>query len=111
MVVTTIRFSVLARQEEIGIMKYLGASNWFIRLPFILEGMVIGWTGTLVATAVLGSAYYRFATSLQQMAMVFFLQPVTDMSKLLPLFAGLLVMGTLLGGFGSIVSVHKFLRV
>ena len=42
LIITTIRLSVLARQEEIGIMKYLGASDWYIRFPFLLEGMARG---------------------------------------------------------------------
>ena len=61
LIVTIIRLSVMARQEEIGIMKYLGASNWFIRLPFLLEGTLMGWFGTIIATASLGLIYYRIA--------------------------------------------------
>ncbi|OEF97052.1 permease-like cell division protein FtsX [Desulfuribacillus alkaliarsenatis] len=111
LIVTTIRLSVMARQDEVGIMKYLGASNGFIRFPFLLEGMVMGWTGTLVAIAVLGAAYSRFTASLQQDAMIVFIQPVTDIERLLPIFVGLLLLGTLMGGLGSLISVRKFLRV
>lgn len=111
LIVTTIRLSVLARQDEVGIMKYLGASNWFIRFPFLLEGMVMGWTGTVVATAALGAVYFRVASSLQRESLAFFLQPVTDMARILPIFLGLLILGTLMGGVGSYVSVRKFLRV
>ncbi|MCL5981632.1 MAG: permease-like cell division protein FtsX [Firmicutes bacterium] len=111
LIVTIIRLSVLARQDEIGVMKYLGASNWFIRFPFFLEGMTMGWMGTLAATISLGFAYQRLVSSLQRDALIFFLQPVTDPEKLWPVFAGLLVLGTLMGGLGSLVSVRKFLRV
>lgn len=111
LIVTIVRLSVLARQEEVGVMKYLGASNWFIRFPFLLEGMVMGWTGTLVAVLAMGLAYYRLASSLQQEALTFFLQPVTDIARIFPIFAGLLVLGTLMGGFGSFISVRKYLRV
>lgn len=110
LIVTIIRLSVLARQEEIGVMKYLGASNLFIRAPFFLEGMVMGWAGALAAAAVLAAAYHRLAFSLQREALIFFLQPVTDVEKLWPVFAGLLVLGTVMGGFGSLVSVRRFLR-
>ena len=51
LIVTTIRLSVMARREEIGIMKYLGASDWFVRFPFLVEGIAMGWLGTIVATA------------------------------------------------------------
>lgn len=111
LIVTIVRLSVLSRQEEVGVMKYLGASNWFIRFPFLLEGMVMGWLGTLFAVLALGLAYYRLASSLQQEALTFFLQPVTDVARIFPIFAGLLVLGTLMGGFGSFVSVRKYLRV
>lgn len=111
LIVTTIRLSVMARQDEVGIMKYLGASNGFIRFPFLLEGMVMGWTGTLVAITVLGAAYSRFTASLQQETLILFMQPVTDMERLLPIFGGLLLLGTLMGGIGSLISVRKFLRV
>lgn len=111
LIITTIRISVMSRQEEIGIMKYLGASNSFIRFPFILEGIVIGWIGTLLAVSVLSAVYYRLVVSLNQEALAFFIQPVTDLEILIPLIIGLLVMGTLLGGLGSMVSIHKHLQV
>jgi len=111
LIVTTIRLSVVARQDEVGIMKYLGASNSFIRFPFLLEGVVIGWTGTLFAIVALGLGYEQLATSLQQEALTFFIRPVTDPALILPIFGGLLLLGTLMGGIGSIVSVRKFLRV
>ncbi len=111
LIITTIRLSVLARQEEVGIMKYLGASDSFIRFPFFLEGMLMGWMGTLAAMVSLGAVYYRLATVLQREALVFFLQPVTSADKLIPIFGGLLLLGTLIGGLGSLVSIRRFLRV
>lgn len=111
LIVTTVRLSVMARLDEVSIMKYLGASNWFIRFPFLLEGMVIGWLGTVFAVSALGFSYYRLAGAVQREALAFFLQPVTDTAQLLPIFAGMAVLGTVMGGFGSFVSVRKFLRV
>lgn len=110
LIVTIIRLSVMARQEEIGVMKYLGAGNLFIRAPFFLEGMAMGWAGALAAAVALGAAYHRLAFSLQREALLFFLQPVTDPEKLWPVFAGLLALGTVMGGLGSLVSVRRFLR-
>ncbi len=108
---TTIRLSVVIRHEEIGIMKHLGASDWFIRLPFLLEGLAIGWTGTLATVVVLGLAYYRLAELLLRNSPLFFLQPVTAPGVLAFIFAGLLVLGTAMGGLGSIFSIRRFLRV
>lgn len=111
LIITTIRLSVLARQDEVSIMKYLGASDSFIRFPFLLEGMLMGWIGTLAAIISLGVVYYRLATVLQREALVFFLQPVTSFNQMAPIFGGLLVLGTFIGGLGSLVSIRRFMRV
>lgn len=108
---TTIRLSVVIRQEEIGIMKHLGASNWFIRLPFLLEGLAIGFAGTLVSLTVMGLVYYRFAALLIRKSPVFFLHPVTDPGTLFLVFGGLLLLGVVMGGLGSIFSIRRFLKV
>lgn len=111
LIVTTIRLSVVAREEEVGIMKYLGASNWFVRCPFILEGMLVGFTGALVALVGLGLAYYYLVDWLQRETLIYFWYPVTDTQVLMPLLGGLLVLGLLMGGIGSVISLRKFLRV
>lgn len=108
---TTIRLSVVIRQEEIGIMKHLGASNWFIRLPFLLEGLAIGFAGTLVSLTVMGLVYYRLAAFLSQKSPLFFLQPVMDGGLLFLVFGGLLLLGVAMGGLGSIFSIRRFLKV
>ena len=111
LIVTIIRMSVMARHEEISIMKYLGASNWFVRFPFVLGGMIIGWIGTIVAVSLIGVGYFRIAESLQTEALAFFLQPVLEPSKIIPIFVNMMLLGTLVGGLGSFISVRKFLKV
>jgi cell division transport system permease protein len=111
LIVTIIRMSVMARQEEIGIMKYLGAANWFVRFPFVVGGMIIGWFGTIVAIATIGIGYFHIAEGLQREALAFFLQPVLDLSKIIPIFVNLMLIGTLVGGLGSFISVRKYLKV
>ncbi len=111
LIVTIIRMSVMARQEEISIMKYLGASNWFVRFPFVFGGMIIGWFGTVVAIGSIGIGYYRIAEALQREALAFFLQPVLDPSRIIPIFVSMMLLGTLVGGLGSFISVRKFLKV
>lgn len=111
LIVTIIRMSVMARQEEIGIMKYLGAANWFVRFPFVVGGMIIGWLGTIVAIATIGIGYFHIAEALQREALAFFLQPVLDLSRIIPIFVNLMLIGTLVGGLGSFISVRKYLKV
>lgn len=111
LIVNIIRLSVLARQEEVTVMKYMGASNGYIRFPFLMEGMVMGWLGTLVAIMTLGFIYTQFASSLSQDTLIFLFQPVTDLARLVPIFVGLMVVGTLMSGFGSFISIRKYLRV
>jgi len=57
LIATTIRLSVYARRQEIGIMRILGATNWFIRMPFMLEGMLLGLLGGLVTSGVIYLGY------------------------------------------------------
>jgi len=111
LIVTIIRMSVMARHEEISIMKYLGASNWFVRFPFVVGGMIIGWIGTIVAVGLIGVGYFRIAESLQTEALAFFLQPVLEPSSIIPIFVNMMLLGTLVGGLGSFISVRKFLKV
>ncbi len=110
LIVTVIRLSVLTRQEEISVMKYLGASNWFIRFPFLMEGIVMGWTGTVAAALAVGLAYFRLAAFMQRETLAFFLQPVTHMPTLFSILATLLATGTAMGGLGSLISVRKYLK-
>ncbi|MCD8511906.1 MAG: permease-like cell division protein FtsX, partial [Bacillus sp. (in: Bacteria)] len=95
LIINIIRLSVLARQDEVSIMKYLGASNGYIRFPFLMEGMVIGWMGTLVAIGILALIYTQFITYMTQDTLILLFQPVTDMAELLPIFIGLMIVGTL----------------
>lgn len=110
LIVTTVRLSVVARQQEISIMKFLGAGNWFVRAPFLMEGTAVGFAGGLAAVAILGLGYYFLSLQLDR-ASLLFLDLVTDPSMLLPIFGGLLLLGLAMGGLGSVVSMRKFLNV
>ena len=111
LIVNIIRLSAVARQDEVVVMKYMGASNGYIRFLFLMEGMVMGWTGTVVAIIALGAIYTQLASAFGQDSLILLFQPVTDMERLLPIFLGLMIMGTLMAGFGSFVSIRKYLRV
>ncbi len=106
----TIRVTILARRKEIGIMKLVGATNYFIRWPFFIEGALIGLVGSLVTSGVLYIGYSSLTNSVQGDPMLGLqLIPFEDIWVLL---CGLLVgLGVLIGVWGSTVSIRKFLRV
>ncbi|WP_418790987.1 permease-like cell division protein FtsX [Phosphitispora sp. TUW77] len=111
LIATTIRLTVFNRRKEIEIMKILGATNWFIRWPFLLEGMVLGFTGALLAVLVVSVSYVSFTDYIQNNFnyAVFGLQ--TDPQFLLMLGTSMLGAGMFIGAVGSSISMRKFLRI
>jgi cell division transport system permease protein len=108
LIATTIRLSVFARRKEIGIMKFLGATNWFVRFPFLLEGMFLGLAGALLAV---GAVYYGYQSLVRNIQISLpFMQLVTDHSLLVPMLEGLLGLGLAFGAMGSLISLRKFLN-
>lgn len=105
----TIRLSVYARRREISIMKLVGATDWYIRRPFMLEGVFLGVIGSLIASGVTAYGYTRLAPRLQQS--VPFLPVVQPTDVLLNLALALLLLGVVLGAVGSVVSLRRFLKV
>ena len=108
LIATTIRLSVFARRKEIGIMKFLGATNWFVRFPFLLEGMFLGLAGALLAVVAVYYGYQSLVKNIQ--VSLPFMKLVTDHSLLVPMLEGLLVLGLALGALGSLISLRKFLN-
>ncbi|MDD2443282.1 MAG: permease-like cell division protein FtsX [Desulfotomaculaceae bacterium] len=109
LIATTIRLSVFARRKEIGIMKFLGATNWFVRFPFLLEGMFLGLAGSLLAATAVYFGYYSLVGNFQ--LSLPFMQLITDRNVIIPMLEGLLVLGLAIGAVGSLISVRKFLKV
>lgn len=104
-----IRLSVFARRQEISIMKVLGATNWFIRTPFLFEGVTLGFLGSFVAVALL---YFSYCSFVQQVSIfVPFIPLVADQRLLINLFGGLVGLGLVIGMAGSFFSVRKYLKV
>ncbi len=108
LIATTIRLSVFARRKEIGIMKFLGATDWFVRFPFILEGMVLGLAGSLIAVLVVYFGYLSLIGNIQ--FSLPFMQLVTDLDLIRPMMGGLLVLGLVIGAAGSVISMRRFLK-
>ncbi|ACV64658.1 protein of unknown function DUF214 [Desulfofarcimen acetoxidans DSM 771] len=109
LIATTIRLSVFARRKEIGIMKVIGATNWFVRFPFIMEGIILGLLGAGLALTVLHFVYYELVKQMQ--LTLPFVNLVTDKQQLLPYLASLLGFGLVIGSVGSMISMRKFLKV
>lgn len=106
----TVKLTVFARAREIRIMKYVGATNWFIRGPFISEGIIIGILAALVSTGLITLLYDRIVAGIgvEVMAIVSCpLIPVGYMAgNMLIIFIAL---GVSIGAWGSIISMRKFL--
>lgn len=106
---TTTRMSVFARRKEIGIMILLGATNWFVRFPYILEGMILGFVGAVLAASGVYAGYISLTGYLEQSLP--FVQPITDQNIILTVLGGILGMGLLIGAVGSSFSIRKFLKI
>ncbi len=111
-IMNTIRISVVNRRVEINIMKYVGATDWFIRWPFIIEGIIIGLVGALVPL-ILGFPIYAKVTSaiFQYLPVIKFIQfrLTGDVFGFLIPFG--VIFGIGLGVIGSVTSIRKHLRV
>ena len=109
MVNSTIRLTVAARGEEINIMKYVGATNFYVRVPFFLEGLIIGIVGALIADVAI---YFGYAAILDYFAVnLSFVTLLNNPQLMLLIMAVLLVGGTLLGALGSNIAIKKYLKV
>ena len=105
----TIRLTVFARRKEVIIMKYVGATDWFIRWPFLLEGMTLGFCGAVVASLFINSIYSGLLERIH--ATLAFLPLLPTYPLILYVDVFLLVAGTGIGALGSYISLRKFLRV
>ena len=112
-IMNTIKLTVFIRKNEIGIMKYVGATDWFIRWPFIVEGVIIGLIGAAIPSVITWLSYDRIVD--------YFNTHISVLNTLVSLKSGseifivtipvALLVGALLGAVGSITSVRKHLRV
>ena len=106
----TIKLTVFARRKEINIMKFVGATDWFIRWPFIIEGIIIGLIGAVVSFVVLSYGYSGIIHLLSSLDISFV--KFKPYHELILMFIGaFLGMGVVLGGIGSLISVRKYLKV
>jgi len=109
----TIKLTVYARRKEISIMKYVGATNSFIRWPFIVEGMIIGILSAAISILIVGGGYKLIATQLLGASVVqnlgITLVSFADMFNMLIIVY--LALGIGIGVLGSAISMRKYLEV
>ena len=109
LIMNTIKLAVYSRRREVGIMKFVGATDWFIRWPFVIEGIIIGAIGSLLATAVIYFIYRGVFGFIASNLLIAYLVPVSFV--LTTLLGGFLLGGIVVGAIGSIAALRKFLVV
>jgi len=106
----TVKLTVFARSKEITIMKYVGATNWFIRGPFLAEGIIIGVLGALVSTGLIALVYKKLVEAIGMQVIAIVSSPLISVSymtvNMLIIFVAL---GVSIGAWGSIISMRRFL--
>lgn len=107
----TIRITIVARGREIEIMKLVGATNNFVRIPFILEGIWLGVLGALLPMITLTIAYFNLYDMIQPRLQGELFQPLAITPFIYQLNALLLFMGIFIGIWGSFMSVRRFLKI
>jgi cell division transport system permease protein len=109
-VANTIKLTVLARSKEISIMKYVGANNWFIRGPFLVEGMLIGFLSAIISVGLVSFIYHKvmelFGTDV---FLMFSVKMVSESFLTVNLIQIFMALGICIGAFGSIISMRRFL--
>lgn len=109
LITNTTKITVYSRRREIGIMKFVGATDWFIRWPFVIEGIIIGLIGSLVSVILLFFAYKGVFNYLVSSLFLVTLIPPTYILGTMGI--GFLLGGSIIGAIGSIVALRKFLDV
>ena len=106
----TIRLTVFARRREIQIMKYVGATNGFIRWPFIYEGVVIGIIGSGIASIFIWEGYQLVLAKINEAGLVF-LPLMRVYPFMMYIVLSLLIAGVFIGALGSAISLRKYMKV
>jgi cell division transport system permease protein len=108
LIANTIRVAAFARREQTSVMRLVGASNWYIRLPFVFEGVMAGLIGALVSWGLLYATVPRVAGNLSRDIE---LMPFIGAEQVILVGPWLLIAGTGIAAFSSIVALRRFLDV
>lgn len=111
LIMNTTKLTVYSRRREVGIMKFVGATDWFIRWPFIIEGMVIGLIGAIISSLLL---YMGYCFALKGIGSTFLMMSFSFISSSYILTNVIFMFmggGMLIGGIASYLALRKFLKV
>ena len=110
-VANTIKLATFTRREEIAIMKMCGATNWFVRGPFLVEGMILGLAGGVIAYLCQWGVYGLVVQAVNRSGILNIIDivPFQQMSQLVLLV--FLLVGIAIGAGGSVMAIRKFLKV
>ena len=103
-----IKITVASRKSEIIIMRYVGASNWYIRWPFCIAGMVMGFFGGIIAVGLLYGTYSLMIDQLS--SLLVFMNLVSVNMEFVYMFGAMILMGIFLGSAGSLLSLNVYLK-
>lgn len=107
----TIKITIFARRKEIEIMKLVGATNWFIRWPFFIEGLLLGVCGSIIPIAILLGTYHHAVQWIAPKVQGTFIQLLPYNPFVFQISAILVLIGAVIGVWGSLMSIRKFLKV
>jgi cell division transport system permease protein len=110
LIAVTVRVAAFARRKETQIMKLVGASNTYIRLPFLAEGVFAGLLGALVAFVFLRAGMYYIGRVRDDVA-IFEQLPLVGMSDFWSTWSILLILGVVVSGMASLIALRKYVRV
>ncbi len=114
-VANTIKITVFNRRKEISIMKYVGATNGFIRLPFLIEGILLGLISATIAFLLLWGGYHIIIVTISKSsvawASIVMANIVSFGSIALPLYCGFVAAGVFIGSLGSMIFIGKYIKV
>ncbi len=109
LIMITIRLTVYSRAHEIRVMKFIGATNWYIIFPFFIEGLIIGLLGSVVAAVII---FFGYQNLMEYVILnISFIPLEYDYQKLYYTLAGLVGGGVLIGAVGSLTATRKHLKV
>ncbi|MGL4740564.1 MAG: permease-like cell division protein FtsX [Sarcina sp.] len=111
LIINTIKITVYSRRREIGIMKFVGATDWFIRWPFVIEGIVIGLIGSILSVGVIYGGYTALFKSAIKAGGFYAMEFIHPTEILAVIAVPFIIAGILIGAVGSIIALRKFLDV